>query len=107
MKYNPYDFDSCMKYIDANDITFDNARDILQKQDLDFFDEDEDVKEIALKNASKLINFYNDKYCNEIQEYFRIVDTSTLDEILGNYFEYKEMYEQVMYEKMMQKHGRN
>ena len=107
MKYNPFDFDSCMRYIDDNNITFDNARDILQKQDLDFFDEDDEVKEIALKNARKMLNFYHDKYYDAIKDYCRIVDTSTIDEILGNYFEYKDMYEQAIHERMVEKHGRN
>ena len=105
--YNPYDLDSCMRYIDDNNITFDNARDILEKQDLDFFDEDEEVREIALKNARQLINFYHDKYYDAIQDYFRVVDTSDIEKILGNYFDYKDMYEQVMYERMVKKHGRN
>jgi hypothetical protein len=105
--YNPFDFDSCIRYIDDNDITFDNARDILEKQDLDFYDECEEVREIALKNARQLINFYHDKYYDGIKDYCRIADTSTLDKILGNYFDYKDMYEQVMFERMVKKHGRN
>ena len=105
MKYNPFDFDSCIRYIDDNNISFDNARVILQKQDLDFFDEDDEVKEIALRNDRKLINFYHDKYYDAIKDYCRIVDTSTIEKILGNYFDYKDMYEQVMFERMVQKHG--
>ena len=103
--YNQFDLDSCMRYIDENNITFDNARDILEKQDLDFYDEDEEVREIALKNARQLINFYHDKYYDAIQDYFRVVDTSDIEKILGNYFDYKDMYEQVMHERMVEKHG--
>jgi hypothetical protein len=105
--YNPFDFDSCMRYIDDNNITFDNARDILEKQDLDFYDEDEEVREIALKNAKKLIEHYQYKYYDEIRNSYRNVDTSNIDKILGNYFDYKDMYEQVMHERMVEKHGRN
>jgi hypothetical protein len=107
MEYNPYDFDSCMRYIDENDITFDNARDILQKHDCDFYDPCEEVREIALQQAKQLINFYHDKYYNEIKDYCRVVDTTDLDKLLGNYFDYKLRYEVIIDERMKEKHGRN
>lgn len=107
MKYNPFDFDSCMRYIDENDITFDNARDILQKHDCDFYDPCEEVREIALQHAKQLINFYHDKYYDEIKDYCRLIDTSHIDKLLGNYFDYREMYEVIIHERMMQRNGRD